>query len=299
MGSKKLTFSVFTIEPIVVDVTDLKITDDLFAALEKSGKIRDRMMKLSEDANKDSDFISSYKQRPNGMLFGSFLRLRGSSESFLSVDDLERNEIEINDVIKEASENSAGTVRDSAFFAIRDNLLVLTSAHSNKKAFLTYLRWLGSEFGFGTDFNFKPVYNTANEIPVKEIRSIRLADAYINSKFQSETFKLKNEVIRNLFSDVSSLATFDWENIISATLLVKLKGGELKKQQALDVALRLTDGEDVVIEGKNGRRIKGSDYVVKVVRYIENTGNGMFNVPEIEGEMYDIINAVKAGEVVY
>ena len=299
MGSKKLTFSVFTIDQIVVDVTNLKIANNLSEALVKSGKIRDRMMKLSDDDNKDSDFISSYKLRPNGLIFGSFLRLRGSSESFLSVDDLEKNEIEINEVIREASENSAGTVRDSAFFAIRDNLLVLTSAHSNKKAFLTYLRWLGREFGFGSNFDFNPVYNKTKEIPVKEIRSIQLADTYINSKLQSESFKLKNEVVKSLFSDVKSLAEYDWESIVSATLLVKLKKSELKKQEALNAAMRLTDSEDVVIVGKNGKRIKGSDFVVKVEKRIESTENGMFNVPEIEGVMHDIINAVKAGEVVF
>ena len=299
MSSKKLTFSVFTIDPIVVEVTDLKIADNLAVALEKSGKIRERMMKLSDEDNKDSDFISSYKIRPNGLLFGSFLRLRGSSESFLSVDDLERNEIEINEVIKETSENSAGTVRDSAFFAIKDNLLVLTSAHSIKKAFLTYLRWMGVRYGFSSDFVFNPMYNTAKEIPVKEIKSIQLADTYINSKLQSESFKLKNEVIRSLFSDVKSLVEYDWESIISATLLVKLKKSELKKQEALNAAMRLTDSEDVLIIGKNGKRIKGSDFVVKVEKSIESTENGIFNVPEIEGVMHDIINAVKAGEVVF
>ena len=299
MANRKLTFSVFTIDPIVVDVTDFKIVESLVPALDRTGTIRARMMRLSnDDDNQDSDFISSYRLKSNGMLVGSFLRLRESSESFLSVDDLDRNEIEINEVIREASENSAGTVKDSAFFAIRDNLLVLTSAHSNKKAFLTYLRWLGREYGFGSDFDFKPVYNTANEIPIKDIKSIQLADAYINSRLQSETFKLKNEVIKSFFSDAGSLAAFDWENIVSATLLVKLKKSELKKQNALDAAMRLTDSEDVVIVGKNGKRIKGSDFVVKVERKIENTENGMYNVPEIEGVMYDIINAVKAGEVV-
>lgn len=257
------------------------------------------MMKISEDGdNSDSDFISYYKVSRNGLLFGSFLRLRESSESFLSIDDLDKEFIDINDVVRESSENSAGTIKDSAFFAFKENYLVMTNAHNNKKAFLTYLRWLARESGTTADFDFNPVHNKAKEIPIKEIKSIQLADSYISSKLQSQSFNLKHSIIKSIMSDVNTSAEFDWDKIVSATLLVKMKKSELRKQEALDAALRLTDSDDVIIIGRNGKRLKGSDYIIRAERLIESGKNGMFNIPQIEGVMYEIINTVKAGEVV-
>lgn len=298
MGSKKLKFSVFTVDSIVSDVSDLRIADDMTNALRHMARVRDRMMRLSEDDEKDSDFISDYKARPNGFLFGSFLRLKGGSESFLSVEDLDKDVIEINDVVREASEKSAGTVRDSVFFALRGRYLVMTSVHSNKKALLNYLRWVARENGTSSDFVFNPVYNSTTEIPMKEIRSIKLADSYINSALQTKSFNLKNTLLKQLFSDVDSIGRCDWEDIVSATLTIKINKKELEKQNALNTALRLVDSEDVIITGRNGKKLRGSSYLLNVSRSIESTGKGLYNVPEIEGVMYDIIRDVEAGKMV-
>lgn len=63
-------------------------------------------------------------------------------------------------------------------------------------------------------------------------------------------------------------------------------------------ALRLVDSEDVIITGRNGKKLRGSSYLLNVSRNIESTGKGLYNVPEIEGVMHDIIRDVEAGKMV-
>lgn len=298
MGTRKLTFSVFKINPITLDVKSFIAAEQFKVCLEKPKSIKDRMMSVSDEDDKDRDFVSSFKYEDNGLLFGTFLRFREGSESSLSIDDLEKKEIEINEFIKESPDNSAGSLSDLAFFAIQDNYLVLTRAHSNRKALLNYMRWLAERYNFSSLFEFDPVYNTANEIPIKDIKRIKLADVYLSSEFSSEMIQLKNKIIKSFLSDSLTPTAYDWEDIASATLVVKIKKDELKKQKALNTVMNLVDNEDVIIEGRNGKRIKGSDYQVRTVRDIQSDRNKLFNIPEIELVMQEIINDVKAGKVV-
>ena len=293
MGTRKIAFSVFSIDQIVDSVIDLDVPQILSEILSHTSSVRERMMRLPESESGDSDFISKFKFGKDNVVFGSFLRLRESAESVLRMEDLDKPMIEISDVMREPLERSAGTVKDSLFFLAKDRYIILSNSHNNKKAFLAYMQWLFKNHGKNADFTFTPLHNKKTEIPIKEIVSIRLADSYIASVMDSQSFNLKRSILRSLMSDVDVPAEFDWDSMVSATLLVKMKRGALKRENALKTALRLTDSDDVTIIGKDGKRLNGSDYVVKVVRNIESTDGGYYNEPVIEGVMYEIIQKVK------
>lgn len=68
---------------------------------------------------------------------------------------------------------------------------------------------------------------------------------------------------------------------------------------ALDTALRLVDNDSVIITGKQGRRIKGTQYLIRAIRRFEQTGTDYYNEKAIETAMREIIKAVRDGKVVF
>ena len=90
------------------------------------------------------------------------------------------------------------------------------------------------------------------------------------------------------------------EDIISATLVLQIDKNKLKKENSdvLNTALRLVDSENIIIIGKNGKRIKGTAYLTKAFRQFKNIRGLRYNEQEIEDEMRKIIKDVKHGELV-
>jgi hypothetical protein len=104
-----------------------------------------------------------------------------------------------------------------------------------------------------------------------------------------------------LLNDTKSLEEFDAKDVVDATIILKFNKRKLKEGNttALDTALRLIDNGSIVITGKNGKRLKGTEYLIKVVRNFEPTNAGQYNERAIETEMRGIIKAVKNGEMVF
>ena len=67
---------------------------------------------------------------------------------------------------------------------------------------------------------------------------------------------------------------------------------------ALDTALRIVDSDDVIITSKDNKRIRGTEYLMRLVRVIEQTSLGYYNEQQIETEMRAILKAVKDGQLV-
>ena len=306
MASKKtipLTISVFEIEPITVGVQLVNLPKDLYSALNMTEKAKDRLMPLSSDSsNKDSDLISNFSFT-QGYLFGSFIRINAGEESTVLLTSLNKKTIEINEIISEAQKGSAGSIHDKVFFCMSGDLLLMTSAWSNRKALETYIDWLLRE---KTDQDiqarFVPKKNTAKTIPLKEIQSIKVSDTYLNSitETKRETFNLTHEIVKLLFIDVKDLRTLEIDDIVNATLTLTINKRQLRKNNAaaLDTALRLIDNDSITITGKNGQILKGTEYTLRLIRNVEPTATGLYNEKAIEGEMRKIIKAIRNNEVV-
>ncbi len=163
------------------------------------------------------------------------------------------------------------------------------------------MKYSGKNQGVHIRFIFliQPKKNTATEISIKEIKSVEIADGYINSRDEtkSQSMTLTNQLLR-LLLDVKGKKDFDEENLISAKLTLKFKQKEINKEKSLDTALKIIDDENITVIGKNGRRIRGSEYLITAVRKIEKLESGIFNEQEIETEMRQILKDINNGKMV-
>jgi hypothetical protein len=299
----EMIVSVFEIQPLTEGITKFDVPSNLYSCLNKSKTARERLMPLSSDENnKDSDFISNFAFAQK-YFFGSFVRLNAGEESTVLINSLDKKTVQINEMITEAQKGSLGSIHDSVFFCMYENLMVMNSAKNNRKHLEIYINWFLRENKNETQqCKFIPVKNQASTIPIKEIQSIQFADSYINGKqnIKNESLKITRELLKGLLNDVKSLKDFELEDVISATLLLKINKKLLKKNNsaALDTALRLVDSDDVIITGKGGKRIRGTQYFCKKTIQFERTSTDFYNEKAIETEMRNIIKAVKNGEVV-
>jgi hypothetical protein len=298
-----LTISVFEIEPITAGVQSINLPKDLYSALNKTTKAKERLMPLSSDENnKDSDLISNFTYS-QGFLFGSFIRLNGGEVSNVLLTSLDKKTIEINEIITEAEKGSAGSIRDKVFFCMSGDLMLMTSAWANRKALETYIDWvLREKADQDIQARFVPKKNTAKTIPIKDIQSIKIADAFLsgNVETKKETFNLTREIVKLLFHDVKNLRDLELDDIINATLTLTINKRELRKNNtaALDTALRLIDNDNIIITGKDGQTLKGTEYTLQMKRAFEPVASGYYNEKAIESEMRIIIKKIRNNEVV-
>ena len=298
-----LTISVFEIEPITVGVQSISLPKEMYSALNKTNKAKERLLRLTADGrNKDSDFIS-YFTYSQGYLFGSFIRINSGEMATVLLTSLDKKTIEINEIITEAQNGLAGSIHDKVFFCMSDNLMLMTSARSNRKALERYIRWLlWDKTTQNIQVRFVPKMNTAVKILIKDIKSIRITDTFLNTKAETkrEKLNLKREMAKVFFDDVKNLDDLKIDDILNTTLTLTINKKQLSKNNkaALDTAFRLIDNDSITITGKNGEILKGTECTLRVIRYFEPTTTGYYNEKAIEEEMRKIIKAVRNNEMV-
>ncbi|WP_297645872.1 hypothetical protein [uncultured Treponema sp.] len=300
MGNRNnVKMTVYEIHYAEQNIKEPDLCTDLFKILNTSNTIRERLMPLTQtEDNTDSDFITSFKSS-GGFLFGSFARLTAGEESVVPKAALDKKAVSLNEMISETSSSNEGFIKASSFFCVYKNLLILTNRIVTLKALQSYVNWLMEKNGFLEKIIFLPKKNTATEISIKEIKSVEIADGYINSRDEtkSQSMTLTNQLLR-LLLDVKGKKDFDEENLISAKLTLKFKQKEINKEKSLDTALKIIDDENITVIGKNGRRIRGSEYLITAVRKIEKLESGIFNEQEIETEMRQILKDINNGKMV-
>jgi hypothetical protein len=230
-----ISMTVFEIKPLTVGITVPNLGKELFAVLSRTVTARERLMPLSKDDNRDSNFISnfSYLQK---FLFGSFVRLNEGEESIVFASSLDKQKVGVNEMISQAREGSAGSIKEKVFFCLYENLIVISNAYRNEKALETYCHWLFREKADkNLDFCFYPKTKTTDKIQIKNIQSIKIADAYLRGKteIKRETFALNKKVLKLIVDDVDTTEDFDINDIASATLEIKFKARDIKKKMLL------------------------------------------------------------------
>jgi len=296
---KEIKMTVYEIHYVEQNPQEPDLCTDLHKSLDDSDTIRDRLMPLSEkESNTDSDFIAEFKLS-NNFLFGSFARLTAGEESAVPKAVLDKKTVSLKEMISESSDTNEGSIKTSSFFCIFKNLLVITNRQMTLKALQNYVNWLMEKNGILEKITFIPKKNTASEIPINDIKAIEIAGEYIKSKDETKTqvIDLTSKILRPLL-DVKGKKDFDEENLVSAKLTLKFKRKEINKEKALDVALKITDDENIVIISRSGKKIHGSEYLVTAVRSIEKVKDDIFNEKAIETEMRQILKDVNSGKMV-
>lgn len=295
-----VTVVVYEIHYAEQNINEPNIGQNLFDCLNSYSTIRDRLMSLSKDAdNKDSDFVASFSFSSN-FLFGSLARLTIGEESHVSKAILDQKTVSLNDMIQESKDASEGSISRSSFFCIYKNLLALTSRQYTQKALENYINWmLDNHNPQNKHIKFIPKKNTATSIPIKEIKSVQFQEGFINgmSDMKTRTMSITSQLLRTLL-DVKGTQDFDEENLVSAVLTLKFKQKEINKEKALDAAFRIVDDENIVVIGKNGKRFRGSQFLISKTMKIEKLTTGIFNEKEIETFMRNVLKSVENGEMV-
>ena len=299
--TSNVTITVYEIHSQTESISEPDLSVLLFDALNRTNTIRDRLMPLSKsNDNKDNDFIASFSSS-SGYLFGSFARLRIGEESVVPKTVLDKKTASLNEMISESTKNTEGSIRGSSFFCIYKSLLAVTNAHVNIRALEAYINWvLKQHMPDSVLYRLIPKKNSATTISIGEVKSIQLADTFINAQQNTKTqmFNLKDNVLKKFMNDIKSVDDFNMEDIVSATLTLKFNRKKLQKEKALDTALKIIDSEDIIINGRNGKRIRGTEFFVKATRKIEKSGKNLYNEMQIETEMQDILKKVQCNEVV-
>ncbi|MGL4986250.1 MAG: hypothetical protein ACRC5H_03825 [Treponemataceae bacterium] len=299
--TKAVKITVFEVRYKETNPAAITLGKDLFDCLDKTQSSKERFLPLSnKDENGDNDFITTFTFSSD-FLFGSFARLVEGIESTVLKTSLDKKKVSLNDMLVESSENAEGSIKNYSFFCIYKNLLAITNQRNAIKSFEIYVNWiLEKNSKKNTGIGFYPKKNTINTIPIKEIKSVQISSDYINAKdeLKTEAVKLTSSVLKDFFTDVKGKKDFDQENLVSAILTLQFKTKEINKEKALEAALKITDDDNIIITGKNGKRIKGSSYLVTAIRRIEKLKTGIFNEKEIETEMRSILKDVINDKVV-
>lgn len=304
--TKNITITVYEIQSTEISIHNPDLCKDLHNVLNNTESIRERLMPLSKESeNIDSDFIANFTLS-NDFLFGCFARLKEGEESVVQKAVLDKKTVSLNEMISESKQNTEGSINKSCFFCIHNNLLALSDSQTMKKAFTTYINWIFEQKNMKLHYNFVPKKNTTTTISISEIKSIQLSEGFYNlpndNSFTETKSKMininKDEIMKMFLTDVKDMKDFADEELISATLTLKFNQRKIKKEKALDTVLNIVDSDDVVITGKNGKKIKGSEYLIKAKRKIESTSHGLFNEPQIETEMKTILKKVENNEII-
>lgn len=199
----------------------------------------------------------------------------------------------------EAEANIEGAIKDSAFFCIYKSFFAITKKNL-VKPIETYINWIMNNQMDNERIILKPKESSLSEISVKEITKIEIKSGYMNSdaETKSQSLNLTRTILKSLIKDVSYTDDFDEENFISAVLTLKFKQKEINKRETLNAAVRLVHDDDIIVTGKNGKRISGSNFFISVTRDIEKLASGRFNEKQIETEMRTILREVNDGKVV-
>lgn len=296
--TETMKFSVMTIATKEQMPELIKYNLLLYSILDSTGSINERKLPLNiQDPDGDCEFIMDFKRSGN-LLIGSFSRLSMGSESAFPETLLDQKTISINDVVRTARDGTAGSIRDASFFCITDNLMVMTAAHSHRKALEMYINWLIRE---RTDAQkeciISPKLKSRAEIPLKNINSIKLGDSYLQQALErTESYNLPWHALRGFITDVQTLERLQEANIVDAILTIRIKKREVKRAREMETLLRIVDDEDITIIGPKGKRIKGSEFKLVAERKIQKVDSGFYNTQEIETCMRDILIKVNNNE---
>ena len=303
MATRRLTIQVFDIVPRTTEISTPNYPSWLFSILDRTNSISERFMKLDRNEETaetygEGDFIP-YFVTSGGFLFGSFVRLRPGEATDVRLLQLDQKSVSLNDMVTQAEEGSAGSIREYAHFCLYKGFMAMSFAHRNWRPLEHHVNWLLREHGepgaaTACKLVKKKRQNEAT-IPVAKISDIVIGEDALQARDQGSYSKkilgLKSDILKTLLVDIKGTEAIEMEDILSATVHIKIKKKELKKHgKALDTLFRVMDSDEITIKSKDGRTIKGSEYEIKTVR--------TFDEQAIETEMRSILKDVDNGEVV-
>lgn len=305
---KATTIYAYSVGTLESTTKAVKPYSEVIEVLTNVGSIQDRFMKLSSiEINKEGDFIASFNNMTNrGYVFGSLLRMKEGEVTHIMKSQMNKSELSLDEISQTNEDNIAGTVKDYSYFLLSNDLLILAPFGLNIKAFQSYINWLTrNKSAVKVGFNFSPKTRKVDGVEFSDITGIKISETFFKGKSEyNNIFKqlniLKSDVIKSLLANTRDLKDIEEERIISAKILLKIRGSkDAKKTNAkkqLTAVLKSVDHDDIEITSKGGRKVKGNEFVMKKAIPIETTSNNNPVEAFLEEKMYEFAIEVRDDE---
>lgn len=306
MARKSIKLNGFKVQTAEVTTQRYNLISEIESAISTKTKLSDRFMSLNpSDEHSDVDLIADIKKTKEG-LFGCFWRIKSGVASQISTSQINNASLSLNDIEQETKKNVVGTLKDYSFFYLTKDRLVYSNGNPRIKSFQTYINWILRESNQAFQYIFVPIISETKEVPLSSVSSIDVSDSFFkgNTKATSEYSQsfasITRAILKQLLSNQKTLGDLEEENIISAKILLTVKKGLKKdddKRDALSALIKSTNGDDIIIRTKDGRKLQGSFFESKKQISVETTNGGHPSEPEIEGEMIQYVKELDDVEI--
>jgi len=269
----------------------------LKATLEDKSKVQDRRMKLNEQDN-DEDILSYFDWQQSSYIFGMMMRIIPAENGGVISDELfDRETIKISDI--DTGNAGERQYKDHYYFALNNSYLItnLSGSYSIDRL-QTYINWLLGDVRQENYFETTPITKVPEGVKIEDIRKIEFGDSGVNAKTETSTTEIRTKLkelsgtlLETLLKDSTSLGDINREELVSATLMLKIKA----KPEAMAeddykrimgaMTKQITNDSGFTIVAKNGKKYNGAEIKVVKDEYVEKTKSGRIVEEQLKQKM--------------
>lgn len=292
MTMKKVTLRVFKISQSgLFGDNENKLGRQLINKLKQSQSVNDRRITLNSASTQKEDLIAAFKISPTiqNCVYCLMLRVSiGNNVKPLTKSLFDKKEFGVSELIDTKSNGAEATYEDHFYFAVNDDYLI-TNLPGNKTInnlqtyFYSYL---------AASYELTPVIDENLVTKLGDVSKIVFKDEHMvsgdNDESVSSVAKIAKNLIKNLLVDTTSLQETELDQMITATLNIKVSKPKASAQNTLGAVLKpIADLDNVEIVTKSNKKIvKGSEVLLtKTVNIELIDGKVLINEPQLYQEM--------------
>lgn len=299
MAAKNVTLRAFLFNK---ELTLTELSDGILVSAKnrlETTRAEEREMQLNqEDENKESDLLSGYDIQENN-IFATMMRIApGADDTHIDETLMKKKSFSVGEM-KRFSTNDKAIYKNHYYICFNDKFLVTTLPKTtNITRVETYLNWLMKSY----QYTLVPVVIPTPDICLAEVNSITIKPQVatkenlkekkpqVESKWLALNGLIREKLPELLFGDTKSLPDIEWENVISAEIVLKIQNKKIKNddnfQKIFGTILKpVSEIDNIVLKNKNGDSIKGSQIVKTKNVNIELTENKFIIEPKLHQEM--------------
>lgn len=300
MATKNVKLRAFKFGNPQLGQAEIGIKPRLYQALEKTKTSQERCMLLNEaDEAKEQDLISNYQMNSEEQsLFCTLMRIApGNNIQHITNSLLDRKVFDL-DALENQQLETAAIYKQHFDFAVNGDYLVTNlPGNITVKRLQTYLAFFLKDETIG----LTPLIKESEDLPLSDIQKIVFnGNPILPSGNEQQTkstvhpvvrtFQLAKDVLLSHMKDAASLQNIDWNEIISAELLIKFKNQkkipESVKKTLEAVFKPVSDIDQISIYSKKGNKIIAGQEVLRVKTVsIEMTESGHISEQALAQEM--------------
>lgn len=280
---KKIYLKAYEIKPSVESTAAIDFVKIMHDSLSAKATLSDRVLDLSEmDPSGEEECITNYAVS-RGMLSGTLIRLKRGAIGQVTKEQLGEKTLELGKIVSHTEESIRGSIVGYMYFGMDKNHLVYFGNTLRHKSIEAHLNWtIHRDDSNRPHLELIPILASSAGIEINRVKSIRVDGSTLAGIPQYENIakdlgSLKSEILRIVLQDTKNLDDFEAEDIISASIVLKVrsrKKQDAERKAALKSLLRSTDGDAIIVSTKDKKTIRGDMFEEKKEIEIETTSAG-------------------------